>query len=247
MAGHNYFRALRSDLAEVQKLYRVNQKKVLHEVSKTAESKGDDSARTDLNEVKEGVCFALSVIWVHAMLGGKQAPSYKRFTERQAKYVQQAQYFTDENVVNLQIAYLAATRANVSSERLAPFLQRVLGPWGLVLTNAKYSVIPTGTMAGQMKSIMRDSKLDESTCEKSTGIVVSATLPALGRHAVALFRHATRRDAIFFFDANCGCYQMRAQEEVQTKFFNAWAESTKNYFGAQSLGLQSYVVVQRER
>jgi hypothetical protein len=265
---HNYFRAMRENLEpDVKKLYRVNQDKVLAVIRAEAHRAHEDKAKKidegkdkedknradkdkDLSEVREdppdlfedvrgGVCFALSFMWLYAMLDKDKRPaSYKKFKKREAKYENQAKYFRDAEVIQIQRDYRKLrVGKTVSQPHLTPFVEKLLKDRGLKLQDAQYRNLQPGTSS--LAQAVRDQirqHLDNATRKKALGICIGIERRGSDAgHEVAAFRKPGAKEPLVFFDANCGCYEVALKDEVQRAFFNAWLNGYKTVFGSKEV------------
>jgi hypothetical protein len=242
MAVGRRYQALRA-LTDVEKLYRVNQNKVLGVMRRYADSERKTAALKALDDVKEGVCFALSLIWLQAMLdSNRRLRPGDPFGDRRAEYTAQVKYFTDAKVVVLQRAYVERAKKG-SEDEMTSFIESALRERELTLKDAQYRLTPSGDFDRALKKLVADIR---HTCRQDTGICVHITVGRKGRHAVAVFLSTRPEEPLLFFDANCGCYRLRASDDVQLQFFGTWSQITKDIFEVKDLAIQAYCVVQRQ-
>ena len=226
MGTHYYFHKLKVKFApDVRKLYRVNQGKVLSRIRATR-------AAGSFDDVRGGVCYALSFTWLYAMLDSSNRPdSYGLFTDRYAHPAGQARYFTDEKVIEVQRAYLKRAKGQPPVwQHEDDFLNALVPARGLTLVSHPVTLQDVGTtLPDAVTKIL--SKYQVLDAERSRALGVCIGIRALrpkeptAAHAVAVFRKRKPADApLVFFDPNCGCYRIRDDAAVRKQFFAAWLE-----------------------
>jgi hypothetical protein len=247
MGTNYYFHDLKVKFApDVRKLYRVNQRKVLSRIRAT-------SAAGTFDDVRGGVCFALSFTWLYAMLDSShRSDSYGLFTDRYAQPVGQARYFRDEKVIEVQRAYLNRGKGRPTSwQHENDFLKALVPSRGLALLSHPFNLSLVGTtLPDAVTKILSTNDVLDTQRSQALGVCIgikaSPSEKTAIAHAVAVFRKRRPADApLVFFDPNCGCYSIKDDATVRKQFFGAWLDAYKAMpmFRRAPFELDGYFVV----